>query len=126
MEAQKRYQNKREIWIENRSQNGRLGEAKPSVSPYTCLKIEVLGGRENLRKMGAKMDPKWVQNRTPKRSEAGFLRFWGVLEGCDFSMIFGTAKRMQKSGKIKHFGPQKAPEPGKWVGPAEGAVPPGR
>ena len=51
---------KLEIWIENRSQNGRLGEAKQSVSRHTCLKIEVLGGSRKTTKNGC-------QNGSQKR-----------------------------------------------------------
>jgi hypothetical protein len=51
---------KREIWIENRSQNGRLGEAKPSVSLHTCFKIDVLGGSRKTTKNGC-------QNGSQKR-----------------------------------------------------------
>ena len=61
---------------------------KKRFSHYNCCKLQDLGGQENLRKMDAKIDPKSDQHGTQNHPDAGILRFWGVLGGGVFSMIF--------------------------------------
>ena len=53
-------------------------------------------GRENLRKMDAKMIRKSDQNKTKNHLDAGFVRFWGVLEGFVFSTFLGAGKSRPK------------------------------
>ena len=57
----------------------------------------------------AKMDPKSDQNETKNHPDARFLRFWGVLGGGVFRCFLGPEKVVPKSGKIRYFGPRRAP-----------------
>ena len=96
MEAQKRYPRKREILIEHRSQNGRLGEAKPSVSPHTCRKINVLGRSRKTTKNGC-------QNGSQKRlkwdQKSRGRRIFEILERsgrrCFFDVFWDRKKSAQ-------------------------------
>ena len=126
MEAQKRYQNKHEIRIENRSQNGRLGEAKPSVSLYTFFKIDVWEGLRKSTKNGRQMIRKSYQNGIKNHPDAGFLIFWGVLGGDAYSTFLGTGKSRPKIRKNQLADLIKKNPGYSWGGPAECAGLPGR
>ena len=106
MEVQKRYPQKHEIRIENKFQNGLLGEAKPSVSPYTCFQIDVFGmfrkSKKNGRPKGSKKD-----QRTTNHPDVGFLRSWCFVGGGVFSMFLVIGKSRPKIRNNQPGGPKK-------------------
>ena len=75
------------------------------------------------RQKDANMDPKSDQHGSTNLSDAGFLRFGGVLGGGVFSTFLGTGKsrpQIRKNLEKKHRGGNG---PATWVGPAECAGP---